>query len=196
MIKNHGILDLKFDFLNKEAFDWYDPLKPYTLLEYEWVLTNVNFYDQIVADVGCHHGNYAIVFKGASEVIGVDINKESCMICERNMKLNDVAGEVIHAKMEKGYGFNSITDKLPSVYKMDIEGYEFDLFPEELEKNPQVHTWILELHPSIGRDPNTIADIFKNFELLKVDREIMSVVQYDRNKKWKTHATLIARKEG
>lgn len=195
MIKKHGIKDLKFKFANQEAIDWYLPLKPYTKLEYEWVLANVPFENEIVADVGSHHGNYAIIFKGAKEVICIDINKENCKICEQNLLLNDVTGQVIHGKIEATRGFNYFTAKLPVVYKMDIEGYEFDVFPMELINNPQVHTWILEIHPSVGRDPNKIIDMFEGFEILKVDRELLKVVPYNREGKWKSHATVIARKE-
>jgi len=81
----------------------------------------------------------------------------------------------------------------PDIYKMDIEGAEFDTLPAELEQNPQVHTWILELHPA-GGDPNTLAKLFEGFELLKVDREQMIVRPYVIGESWPTHATLIARK--
>lgn len=36
-IKPLGVGGLDFFFANEEAQAWYDPLKPYTKLEYEWV---------------------------------------------------------------------------------------------------------------------------------------------------------------
>ena len=71
--KKHGIDNLLFIFSNKEAYDWYYPLKPYTLLEYKWVRDNLVLEGKQVIDAGCHHGNYAIVFKPA-DVHAIDSN--------------------------------------------------------------------------------------------------------------------------
>ncbi len=85
-IGKHGIGDLDFFFATPEAVLWYDPLKPYTLLEYEWVKENVDF-SRMVFDIGSHHGNYTALFMacGAS-VIAVDAHKSNCDITLMNAR--------------------------------------------------------------------------------------------------------------
>lgn len=190
-IKPHGIGDLQFEYCNDEATAWYDPLKPYTLLEYEWVRDNLKLDGETVIDAGCHHGNYAIVFKPAF-VIAVDNVVSNCNICKKNMALNSADGVVIHQTL----GAEGVkTNRKPSIYKVDIEGSEFALFPAELSRFLSVHTWIVEIHPAQG-DPNRLAQMFYDagFTLLKVCRESLAVRPYTIGERWKTHATLIARK--
>ena len=69
---DHGIEGLKFLVGSQEGKEWYDPIKPYTLLEYQWVLDNVPM-DGMVLDCGAHHGHYSIVFaKKALSVKAID----------------------------------------------------------------------------------------------------------------------------
>lgn len=188
-IKPHGIPGLQFEYCNDEAVSWYDPLKPYTLLEYEWVRENCKLDGETVIDAGCHHGNYLIVFKPAF-VVAVDNVMSNCNIAKRNMALNEVQGVVIHQTL----GAEGVkTNKQPSIYKCDIEGCEFELLPHEVKRFPSVKTWIVEIHPAHG-DPNTLAGLFAGFELLKVCREAMAVRPYKIGETWKSHSTLIARK--
>jgi hypothetical protein len=190
-IKPHGIPGLQFRFFNQEAHDWYDPLKPYTLLEYEWVRANCKLDGETVIDAGCHHGNYSVVFKPAF-VIAVDNVMSNCNFAKSNMALNDVDGVAVFQTL----GADGIkTNKRPGIYKVDIEGSEFQLLPKEIDRFPSVHTWIVEIHPHQG-DPNRIARDFagRGFDLLKVDREEMTVREYIIGEYWQTHATLIARK--
>jgi len=197
-IKEHGISDLRFFFATPEARAWYDPLKPYTLLEYEWVLKNVR--GDIIVDAGCHHGNYAVLFWKSEYIECIDIVKSNVDICEMNLLLNGyVPGDdfnLHHHRLEKGAGYKVLAARmLPDVYKMDIEGAEFELMPDEIDDLPSVHTWIVEIHPNAG-NPDVIAGAFadRGFELLKVDRERMTVRPYTLGEHWLTHATLIARR--
>ena len=152
---------------------------------------------QIVVDAGCHHGNYAVVFKVCKAIHCIVSIRQCVEICQRNLELNGMqfSGRVYLALMAGGYGALEITHARPDIYKMDIEGAEFRLFPGELEKHPQVHTWIVEIHPAQG-NPDTIAAYFKQagYDLLKVNREELKVDAYHMGQPWKTHATLIARK--
>lgn len=226
-IGKHGIGDIKFFFATPEAVAWYDPLKPYTLLEYEWVRDNVKMRGQYVIDAGCHHGNYSVVFKWLDAyVIAVDAHKSNCDIAEMNLRYDFYEDtdnvEVVNAAvtpLDGGLvGFSGVSNgqivksggvqvwgrKLSSfenkyqkisVVKIDIEGSEFAILPQEIDDLPSVHTWIVEIHPNAG-DPNTIAQAFveRGFELLKVDRERMVVRPYVLGERWLTHATLIARR--
>ena len=190
-IKPHGVADLQFIFHNQEARDWYGPLKPYTLLEYEWVRDNCKLDGATVIDAGCHHGNYSVVFKPAF-VIAVDNVLANCNFAKANMDLNGVAYSVQCLTL----GTTGVkTNKRPSIYKVDIEGAEFQLFPAELMRYPSVRTWIVEIHPANG-SPNDLAIMFRDagFGLLKVCRESMTVRPYAVGERWNGHATLIARK--
>jgi len=186
----HGIDDLQFMIFNQEADDWYNPLKPYTKLEYEWIRDNLELEYRVVVDAGCHHGNYSVVFKPAY-VIAIDVDKKNCLYAMQNMKMNEMNFEIQRQALGRN-GANIILT--PDIYKCDIEGYEFELFPSELQRFPSVSTWIIELHPNAG-NPNDIAILFDDdWELLKVDRAIMRIRKYEIGKTWKEHSTLIARK--
>ena len=190
MIKPHGIDGLMFKHHNQESISWYDPLKPYTLLEYEWVRANCRLEGATVIDAGCHHGNYSVVFKPAF-VYAVDYIPLFCGYAAENMTLNEMDFRVECVNL----GANGVTtDRRVDIYKVDIEGGEYELFPVELAHYPSVHTWILELHPKYG-SPDNIAGMFYHcgFELLKVDRDEMRVRPYVLGEKWPGHATLIAR---
>jgi hypothetical protein len=190
-VKPHGIAGLQFQYFNQESRDWYDPLKVYTLIEYEWVRANCKLEGETVVDAGCHHGNYAVVFKPAF-VIAIDNVMSNCNYAKSNMTLNGMMYSVQHQTL----GAEGVkTNKRPSVYKVDIEGSEFQLFPHELARHPSVKVWIVEIHPAHG-DPDDLARMFAGagFELLKVCRDSLTVRPYKIGEKWKTHATLIARK--
>ena len=45
---------MRFFFATAEAGSWYDPVKPYTQLEYEWLAANLDLREDIVVDVGTH----------------------------------------------------------------------------------------------------------------------------------------------
>lgn len=191
IIKPHGIGALKFQYFNSESHDWYDPLKEYTRIEYEWVREYCKLDGETVIDAGCHHGNYAVVFAPAF-VIAVDNVISNCNFAKANMALNGMEFTVIYRTLgEQGVK----TNKRPGIYKVDIEGAEFQLFPAELKCYPSVHTWIIEVHPHSG-DPNKLAGMFidAGFDLLKVDRETMSIRPYVLGETWNGHSTLIARK--
>jgi hypothetical protein len=190
-IKPHGIDDLKFRFFNEESVSWYDPLKEYTHIEYEWVRDNCKLDGAVVVDAGCHHGNYSVVFKPAY-VIAIDNIAANCNYAKANMELNEMSFAVQHQTL--GAEGARISRK-PSIYKCDIEGAEFELFPAEFLRFPSVKVWIVEIHPKQG-NPNDLAEMFldNGFELLKVDREVMAVRPYELGEHWKEHSTLIARK--
>lgn len=189
MIKPHGIAGLMFKYHDNEAINWYYPLKPYTLLEYAWVRANCKLDGATVIDAGCHHGNYSVVFKPA-HVIAVDYIPLFCGYAWENMVLNGMSFSV--NCLDLG-AVGVPTDRPVDIYKVDIEGGEYELFPAELERFPSVRTWILELHPKYD-NPDKVARMFAGFDLLKVDREQMKVRLYVMGEKWSGHSTLIARK--
>ena len=213
----HGIGNLRFHFATQEAVDWYYPLKPYTLLEYEWIKANVRTYRAKVIDAGSHHGNYSVLFGGHRGLFCVDANPQNCDITELNLKLNGIPGEVINCAVwgydgevlfsgasngQVGYGYPVRACKLSTIcqfaeiVKLDVEGSEFSILPAAIDEMGLVHTWIVEVHPAQG-DPHALMMEFVNrgWEVLKVDRDIMGVVPYAESMPWTTHATIIARRK-
>jgi len=196
-IKKHGVSRLQFKYFNDQAVQWYDPLKSYTKLEYDWVVDNINLNAKVVFDVGAHHGNYAVVFKGAKSIVCFDMEAEFENYISSNLKLNKIANYEIHiATLSDKLVASSLTDLKPDIYKIDIEGSEFQVLPLELELNPQVTYWIIEIHPRDGIDNLIKLFINKEYKILKVDRENLVVRDYIIGEPWKSHATVIAIAKG
>jgi len=209
------VRDLKFNVHTDEGKSWYDPIKPYTALEYEWVLDNVDLTGNIL-ECGGHHGHYSAVLasKGGNllvvephpgnvEIIldNLDANNEfatvwkgavasyngtGCFTGESNGRL------ISFGKME--VQTKTLRELMPdaSVIKLDIEGGEYAILPDGIEQMPKAHTWIIELHPYWGNPHEICAAFLKSgFIALKVDRRSMKVIEYDMLDDWEGHATCI-----
>lgn len=212
-----GIRDFKFLVNSQEGRDWYDPIKPYTQLEYEWVLKNVLIDGRRVIDAGGHHGHYATIFKGSNLVI-VEPFYHNLQTTWKNMELNGIEYRYVMGVVGKRHEMRNFyltsnghlddssgttvecfklceVEHDANIVKLDVEGAEFEILPDQIDDLPYCDTWIIEIHPAHG-DPNDIANAFdvRGFELLKVNREKMIVEPYQYDD-WQTHATLIARKE-
>lgn len=208
---------LKFNIGTQEAKDWYDPMKPYTQLEYEWVLKNLNLDNKFILDCGAHHGHYSILFAKFGFVVAVEPFYHNVMMIERNVIINHLEKhcDIHYGAVARDVGMRSfvyasngrLSDGLETfvecktmrqiapnaqVAKIDIEGGEFEILPEQVDTLPECEVWIVEIHPQYG-DPEIIAGGFKDYELFKVNREKMIVEPYQHDE-WKTHATLIARR--
>ncbi len=217
-------IEAKFFYGTEQAKEWYDPLKPYAKLEYEWVLKNIKLENQNIIDGGSHHGQYSVVFglgaKGNCNLVSVDPVPMNCDLTTINMKLNDLpvnieqcaisnqAGEVSFSNQSNGFiskrgsltvKTKKLTDILPdaNVVKLDIEGHEFNIFPQVIEEMTAVHSWIIEVHPHVGKDPNIIAGILaeSGFEILWVNRDKNIVEKYQMGTKWNIHSTIFALKK-
>lgn len=207
--KPHGIDGLQFFYGNQEAADWYDPIKPYVRLEYEWVLANVNIKGAQVLDGGAHHGHYSILFKEAATIVCVEPVPENCALLALNLQQNGVQ----HARIVPGalhparatliYNGAMVecyppAEVLPeaTIVKLDIEGAEYSVFPLALATMPAVRTWLVECHPTHG-DPDAIARLMwqHGMKVWKVDRARMQVIDYLAGTAWQTHDTLIGKKK-
>lgn len=210
---------IPYVFASQQAVDWFDPLKPYTKLEYEWVIQNIPLEGEIVLDAGCHQGNYSVVFAACgANVIAVDAYQPNCEITAHNLGMYKVEHNIHNcAVWSRGglIGFAGGSNghvvgnggafvpcaTLPwlgsqaSVVKVDIEGAEFEIFPKAFDDMPDVGWWIVEIHPTHG-EPEVIISAMANhgYDLWKVDRELMAVVPYAPGE-WLTHATVIGGKK-
>ena len=88
----------RFFFATSQASEWYDPLKPYAKLEYEWVIQNIPLKNQAIIDAGAHHGQYSVVFalgaEHASQLISVDPHPMNCLLTEINLLLNQAKPQI------------------------------------------------------------------------------------------------------
>jgi len=190
-IADHGIDRLRFRFATEQAQDWYDPIKPYVLLEYQWLLQNVDLTGRAI-DGGAHHGHYSVVLAhGGAHVMSVDPHPDNLAALALNMELNGVENftalqAAVWKENEKAWfsgetngmvgGFTGVQvngmklnaiDPDADVVKLDIEGAEYVVIPACLD-DMQAHTWIVECHLSSWRghnwpgcNPGDLAYLFK-----------------------------------
>jgi FkbM family methyltransferase len=215
-----GRREMKFYFATPEARDWYDPVKPHTQLEYEWVEAHLDLSGQVVADVGTHHGHYAVLLGKMKprRLVCVDAVESNLDIARLNLALNEVAADVRHAAITTRDGpvqFTGETNgrvvergvvevsglRLPTlapdatVVKLDIEGEEFRVLPDQLDEMPGVHTWIIEIHPWKTRDPHTLMPLLiARFDVLWINRAALRVEKYPSHADWSAHTTVICRR--
>ncbi len=206
----------RFYIGTRQAADWYDPPKAHTLAEYAWVLANIDFAQARVIDVGAHHGHYSLVFAKADptpeRVVAVEPHPANCALIEVNAALNDADIDILQASIAKERGTVNILPRANSrifkygkisvsslhlsdvmkgatVVKLDVEGAEFEIIPDQIDEMPDTHTWIIELHPAYG-NPRSLTREFldRGFQASMLDREKNSVTQYEQGDEL-SHAT-------
>jgi FkbM family methyltransferase len=212
---------LRFFYGTSQAADWYDPLQAHTRIEFEWLVDHLGGRPEKIIDAGAYHGLYTLVLAKAadpaSEVVTVDPVSSNCAIIEVNLALNglqarieecaisDRDGEVSFASGSCGRivpqgGIIRLARRLETllpdatVVKLDIEGTEFAIFPEQIDRLPRAHTWIVEIHPGARRNPRMVLDAFavRGFELRWVDRANRRVAPFPANARWESRTSLIA----
>jgi len=211
----------RFFFATPEARDWYDPLKPYAKLEYEWVIDHIPLADQRIIDGGAHHGQYAVLFglasAGSSRVVAVDAVESNCAITEVNLALNGLKAEIVRSAISQVDGFVNFSpesnghivanggEPVPSrrlmsilpdatVVKLDVEGAEFWILPDAIDVMPAVRHWIVEVHPTARRDARTLTRLFeeRDYRLHWVNRATGVIEKYPEAAIWTTHTTIFA----
>lgn len=212
----------RFLLATPEAEQWYAPAKAHATLEYEWVAWHVDLCDEVVLDVGSHHGHYALVLGSMlpRKLICVDAVESNCAITKANLALNGMADDVRHLAVSTREGFVEFTGdsngrvvergvhrvpsaRLPSiapdatVIKLDIEGEEFRVLPDQMDELPGVHTWIIEIHPWTTRDPLKLMPLLlARFDDVRwVNKAAMRVEPYPADADWSGHTTVICRRK-
>lgn len=212
---------VRFFFGTPQAVDWYDPLQSHTRIELEWMAGRVRGHTEKIIDAGAYHGLYSVVLGKAagagSEVIAVDPVPSNCALIEANLRLNDLPvniapcavarddGSILLSRGSCGRivqqgGIERPARRLSSfmsnatVVKVDIEGEEFSIFPEQLDAMPQVHTWNVEIHPGKGREPGLLLDAFvsRGYTLYWVNRDSCTIERYPLEQAWTTRTSFIA----
>jgi len=220
---NVGGASGRFFYATPQAKDWYDPMKPYSRLEYEWVIKNVSLNGQNILDGGAHHGHYSVVLAlAASEganIVSVDPIPMNCLLTEINLRLNQKSFRIeqcalsghngkVHFSHESNGRIitdgglvvesRTIDSILPdaNVVKLDVEGAEYEIVPIAVDKLNNVHTWIIEIHPYSKPHPDEVIKplIAKGYEILYVNRDSTSIDPYRLGTYWSVHSTIFARR--
>ncbi|MEX0967493.1 MAG: FkbM family methyltransferase [Bacteroidia bacterium] len=224
-LKPLSIRDLNavFYYGTPQASEWYDPIKPYALLEYNWVLENIELKNKKIIDGGCHHGQYSVVLaKGSgntAELVAVDPFPMNCLLTNINRCLNDLNFKILEKaisekettlffsdqsnghltsngklKVESTTLYNIMPDA--EIIKLDVEGEEFKIIPNDIERMSKVTTWIVEVHPSNQRIPDDLIKVFlnNNYEIFWINRENNQVEKYNLNSEWRSHSTVFCLK--
>jgi len=212
------LLGRNFHVETQEAEDWYNPIKWYTLLEYEWVRDNVPLDGQRVLECGGHHGHYSLVLGGKNELVIVEPRPANAAVIEKNLSANNITARVVRGAVDDKGGRRMFTgetngrlsshglfevpcytlDELmpdAGIIKLDIEGGEYAILPGAIDSMTKAHTWIIELHPQFG-NPNPICSEFlkHGYNAVKVCREHHQVEPYDPLEYWDIHSTVIFRR--
>lgn len=119
--------EFRFFHATPEAREWYDPLKPYARLEYDWVLENVALAGRNFLDAGAHHGQYAVVIGAAfpdCRIVSVDPLQENIDITEVNLRLNGLNAELVRCVVSDHDGEVRFSDPagLPGSNGRIVEG--------------------------------------------------------------------------
>lgn len=213
---------LRFFIGTPQAGDWYDPLQPHNLAEFAWISQHLAGRRERFVDAGAYHGLYTLVFARAaaagSEVVAVDPVPSNCALIEVNLALNGLSARIEPAAVSvddgrvrfgggscgrivpaggSEYAAKRLTSILPgaTVVKLDIEGTEFEVFPSALDELPDVHTWLVELHPDRG-NPAAILELFhaRGYQLHWLNRRDARVDLWPAGTAWVERTTLIARR--
>lgn len=212
----------QFMLATPEGEQWYDPAKPHAMLEYEWVAANVKLAGETVYDIGSHHGHYALVLAAERprKLVCIDAVAANGDVTTVNLARNGFSADVKHLAISTRDGHVEFTAesngrvvdrgvhrvpsaRLPSiaadatVIKLDIEGEEFRVLPDQIDQLPSVHTWIIEIHPWKTRDPLTLMPLLQArfSDIQWVNKAAVTVEPYPADADWSSHTTVICRKK-
>ena len=214
-------IEAKFFFGTEQAQEWYDPLKSYAKLEYEWVLQNIPLKNQKIIDAGAHHGQYSVVFclgaMNTCTLVSVDPNPMNCLLTEINLLRNEAKAHIEQCAVAASSGVVHFAEEsngriiqhggllvkaktllqiLPdaNIVKLDVEGAEYEIVPEAIDKLTKVHTWIIEFHPQGNPHPDTIIKEFLqlDYKVAYINRDTNRVEPYKLATIWNIHSTIFA----
>ncbi len=132
-------------------------------------------YTEIV-NIGCAEGYYAVGLAmriSTAKVFAYDINKEAIRLCEKMAKLNNVDKRIITGSFCDVETLKSIPFTKKGLIICDCEGYEKELFVEELIPFLTGHDLLIEIHDFI--DINISSLICQRFEKTHEIETIQSV---------------------
>lgn len=213
--------EIRFFVGTPQAVEWYVPLTPHLRAEFEWIAQRLAGHREAMIDAGAYHGIYALVMGKAagagSRLAVVDPVPSNCAIIAANLALNGIEGRIVEAavstedapvsfstgscgRITEGGARSCAGTRLPTIMpeatvaKIDIEGAEAAVLPQQIDAMPRVHTWMVELHPDLGADTKAIIALFveRGYALHRLDRAAAAVVPFAPDDTWDGRSTLIA----
>jgi hypothetical protein len=124
-----------------------------------------------IIDIGCAEGYYAIGFAkrmNNTTIHCFDINKKDIEICKQIAQLNNLQNLTYNYWCSKETLVN-FQFKNKGLIFCDTEGFELELFTEDVVSNLQQHDFLIEIHDSINPSiSNTLYNIFKKTHTIQV----------------------------
>ncbi len=212
----------RFFVATAQAASWYHPFSAKNRRELEWLIANLDLSGARIIDAGAFHGIYTMVLARAvgtdGVVVAVDPVASNCAVIEVNLAINGLPvriencaisntdGEVAFSLDSCGHiidrgGVKVVSKRLASVLpdatvlKIDIEGAEFSVIPEQIDEMTKARAWIVEIHPGMGGDPAVVTGAFKDrgYELWWAEPKNNTFQPYD-GEPWAARTTLVARR--
>lgn len=215
-----------FFFATSQAEAWYDPMQLHTATEYSWIVQHIPLEHERIIDAGAHHGHYTLLFALASnntaKIVAVDPHESNLAIVQVNLALNHQSDAILecaaisehtgtvrfelrsNGQITNMGGIAKVAKRLPdimpdaTIVKLDIEGAEFDVLPQQITLMPDVHTWIVEIHPQISSaSPQNLIDLLRehDFTCYWLNKKKNIIESYPDNADWSTHTTVIGTKK-
>ena len=212
----------RFFVATAQSADWYEPFKERNRRELTWLVENLDLAGEKIIDAGAFHGLYSTCFALAAgetgTVVPVDPVASNCAVIEANLAINGLPvriencaisnrdGEVAFSLDTCGHIVKSGGVKVASrrlatvmadatILKVDIEGAEFSVIPEQIDDMAQARAWIVEIHPGMGGDPAVVLDAFRDrgYDLWWSEPESDRFEPY-AGAPWTHRTTLVARR--
>lgn len=209
----------RFLYATAQAANWYDPLNAATRHELDWLVANTGPAGATIIDAGAYHGLYTLVLAmhagPEGEVVAVDPVPSNRAVIEANLALNglkariegcaisNVEGEVAFSRESCGRIVARGGRRLPSrrlrsihpeatIVKLDIEGLEFEVVPEQIDELSEARVWIVEIHPGRGRRPELVLEAFRRRGFDLWWRSPSHGFEPYRGRSWTDRTTLVA----
>jgi len=212
----------RFFVATAQAAEWYDPFKEKNRRELDWLVANLALEGAKIIDAGAFHGLYTTSFALAAgptgTVVAVDPVASNCAVIEANLAINGLPvriencavsnhdGEVAFSldscgRIVESGGIKVRAKRLASimadatVLKVDIEGQEFSVVPDQLDDMRDARAWIVEIHPGMGGNPAAVTGAFRarGYELWWNEPSSGDFRPY-ADEPWTARTTLVARR--
>jgi precorrin-6B methylase 2 len=150
--------------------------------EIQSVVENIcsNEYTEIV-DVGCAEGYYAVGLAmriTAAKVFAYDTNQEAIHLCRAMAQMNNVSERLVTGSFCDADTLQSIPYTRKALIISDCEGYEKELFIEEIVPLLSCHDLLIEVHDFIDIEISSlIRRRFQNTHLIQAIRSIDDITK-------------------
>ncbi|NQZ56647.1 MAG: methyltransferase [Lentisphaeraceae bacterium] len=134
-----------------------------------------------VVDIGCAEGYYAIglaMRMSEVNVFAYDTNVEAIGFCHKMARINNVEERVFTGSFCDGQTLCSIPFKGKALIISDCEGYEKELFTEEVVSRLGQHDFLIELHDCFDIEiSSTIRQRFEKTHSIRAIRSIDDITK-------------------